>query len=95
MSAKSILTEARRLIAEVGWCQGQYRHYDSDGPSRMPIAYCAVGAISSATPFGSHDVGAYELLRSTVGEITIWNDEQGRTKEQVLEAFDKAIERAG
>jgi hypothetical protein len=94
------LREARALIEERGWAQGEYLN-DGD-------CLCVSGAISMAT-VGYPDEGDGETdeqdaefrriiaaLGKAIGcqhsyEIARWNDEPERTQAEVLAAFGKAI----
>lgn len=89
-----ILKKAKALIKTHGWQQDNY--------GDASCGFCALGAIRVATS-GSVNVpydgnyGAYFdarlIFRNVVGgPIPSWNDRVGTTKEDVLEAFDKAIE---
>jgi hypothetical protein len=70
------LIAGRRRI-EDGWCQGVMRRRG---------AVCAIGAIS-------RNAGALEVLYRAFGEghIPKWNDTPGRSKEDVLALYDRAI----
>lgn len=90
------LRKAKDLI-EQGWIQNRFEEpkYKKtffglltrlDGKS-----YCMLGAIN-AVAFGSLRSRTEYFLREAVTyDIIGWNDTTGRTKEQVLAAFDKAI----
>lgn len=91
-----VLKKARALI-EQGWTQGAFKRY-TDNPDR-PIEYCAVGAIreaSNSEVWGElYDAGiclstALRGMAYTHDPIE-FNDAPGRTREEVLEMFDKAI----
>lgn len=108
MTAREILILARGYI-EKGWCRGQFARTE-DGEGALAVSedarsWCALGAIERATfevPMQSYaSRGAAErLLREAAGvrsdfdATTAWNDDPERTKEEVLAAFDKAIELA-
>lgn len=88
MTAKGLLIEARKKIAEDGWTQGWYHNQGR---------YCAMGALffvtntTDPTEFDS----AVEILKGVVGEnVVAFNDARGRTQDEVLAAFDKAIQKA-
>ena len=97
MNEHEVLVKARNLLDRDGWTQGRFG--DVGGP------YCARGALvvaagapRPATVPPSRHCGAlnsaYHLLQLIVGVETIgadWNDTPGRTKEEVLAAFDAAI----
>lgn len=102
------LTEARDLLVNEGWTQGIYfevlddsgvcrrcamgalRQYDKEEQSHavatmevQDILLAAMRQVSNDHPDGPE----YDFL-SVIG----WNDAVGRTKEQVIEAFNLAIE---
>ena len=93
-NATAILVEARELLVKGGWCQ----HAAFSGTG----ARCAIGAILSVSPkllaLEGHNANigfrARDFLSKAVGNqvVGVWNDVQGRTLEEVLAAFDKAIE---
>lgn len=103
MKPAEILRAARAKI-EQGWCQRcvardsqGYRIYVGNmmEASRNPaaVSWCAQGAVFAA----GGDINGPELpiLGQAVGScIGIWNDRPRRTKEEVLAAFDRAIELA-
>jgi hypothetical protein len=71
------LIAGRRRIEE-GWCQGSMRTREG---------VCAIGAIS-------YNPKAIEVLYRAFGEdryIPKWNDAPGRSKEEVLALYDRAI----
>lgn len=99
-TVKEVLIAAKWILENVGWCQGDSKKYASgEGWSRpfVPVAFCSLGSIDAVEKTG-HMLGemAREQLRLTIQSnyIAEWNDNQYRTKEQVVEAFDKAIKRA-
>lgn len=79
---------AARSLVERGWCQNKMR---------LGGDVCMVGAMHGASD------AAWVLLGRAIGEeiaigytedlapIVDWNDTKGRTKKQVLAAFDRAI----
>lgn len=90
------LTHARDTI-EAGWCQGRGVLVRSHGGT----AYCAVAAIAKASRSDS-GFAICALLRAIpeaaptplgyeTKSIVRWNDTPGRTKEEVLAVFDRAI----
>jgi hypothetical protein len=106
MRAVDILKAAKEKIATPDkWTQGAYAK-DANGyavveTSNKAACFCSLGAIYAAnprkegTPNWDAQLAARDLA-SVVGKQSIvnWNDEEGRTHEEVLAAFDKAIERA-
>lgn len=98
------LVEARKLIDEKGWTQGAMFR-SSTGvklsflKKEQTASYCMVGALRAQyRPDPSIYGQVQELLHDVIGEewasLESWNDQPGRTKEEVLAVFDKAIERA-
>lgn len=110
LSTVKTLTEARDLLINEGWTQGIYfevlddsgvchrcamgalRQYDKeDHPHAVAtmdvqnILLQAMREVSNDHPDGPE----YDFL-----SVIEWNDAVGRTKEQVIEAFNKAIELA-
>jgi hypothetical protein len=97
---KQALIDARALI-EKGWTQGRY--FDD-----AKNAFCASGAIGEASGAWNDDGGnnrthigtePWQIFSDVVKgpenlSIPIWNDTPGRTKEEVLAAFDTAIKKA-
>ena len=95
-AAATVLVEARKLI-EKGWCQGS----DQLVMVELPDAFCPIGAINFIEGYSSrksavpraHTIVSARLSEAPVPQaISIWNDKPGRTKPEVLAAFDKAIE---
>jgi hypothetical protein len=101
MTEAEILREARAKI-EKGWCQGYYAR-DKDGNQTSydnpnAEAFCSSGAVWS---FCSDTVSAHQcsyagsFLSEALDDPRItfvhWQDQPGRTKEEVLALFDKAI----
>ncbi len=87
---RRVLLKAADILREHGWCQGTIR----DRQGRR----CAVGAILMADLM----VGAaFALPRSPYADLAMrkmlpdqgvstWNDEPGRTVEEVIEAMERA-----
>lgn len=94
---EELLVAARDLIETKGWCQKASAR-DARGiitPFLGPrtASFSMSGALCSLmNPVLEPWRKASEILRSVVGcAIGLWNDKHDRTKEEVLEAFDKAI----
>ena len=90
MTTAEILRGAKEKIEKHGWIQNSY---GSD-----EIGFCSSGAIQSFVGLPRNQCArlchpAMIAVRNAVGEYCIpeWNDRPGRTKEEVLAAFDKAI----
>lgn len=98
MSARTVevLREARRLIAERGWTQGEYAR-DAAGRACEPVGatprcYCSIGALIAASQNDGGYAQAFGALLSAIGNgVVAWNDEPRRSVEDVLRAFDRAI----
>lgn len=83
------------------WAKGQLA-YDAYGESIGPTdvracRWCAIGAVrAAAAPMGWGKWNdSLDLLGQVVGAIiSRWNDEDGRTWEQVQDAFERAIKHA-
>lgn len=82
------LVAARALLARPwGWCKGSFER-----EQRGVRAYCALGAIRAVNAADPHK--AELALEAVVGDvIPVFNDAPGTRKNDVLAAFDKAIER--
>lgn len=96
MTPVEVLKKAKALIEERGWCRREYK--DTRG------CYCSLGAcyvasgyeVEGASVLHDGDVTAYAtaekaLERAIDSAVIRWNDSPGRTKDEVLAAFDKAI----
>lgn len=86
------LEEAKKLIG-AGWCQKNYIRKKPDGG----YEYCSSGAIILSTPdLNVVRCAAAFLKKVTDSNVSIlrWNDAPERTHEEVLAAFDRAIDLA-
>lgn len=99
MSIVQVLTEARSMI-EKGWTQGWFAK-TADGERVLEknpkaVCWCMAGAYWATAPDWSARNDAEGFLRQATGDesITNWNDTPGRTQQEVLAAYDKAIELA-
>lgn len=98
IAAIDILAEARRLIDEVGWCQGTFEKH---GPNGV-VGYCQSGARCEARRRLGSDSDSYWVafdvsrvaFQNAVGrrDLFEFNDAPERTKQEVLAAFDRAME---
>ena len=90
-----VLARAHRLIAVFGWVQGGY--------GDELTGYCVRGALDAAG-YGMELATAESVRRSGAllcklvaemgfEDVTDWNDELGRTKQEVLDLLDRAVER--
>ena len=88
MDVHEVLVAARNLIDREGWTQNHY--------GRPGRGFCVYGACGAAE-HGSALCGGYgpaeDVMRKVLGapQLAAWNDTPGRTKAEVLAAFDKAI----
>jgi hypothetical protein len=100
------LIAARKILAENGWAQKAFAK-DANGVGVLPeattaVAFCALGALDRACHEESFPYIAprHVLNRAThaiTGDghwsnISYYNDEKERTKEDVLALYDNAIE---
>lgn len=83
MTPVDVLRAAREKVLD-RWGRGTTYHESRD--------VCALQAIALSADSSEASWRAGQLLRDVIGEnIMKWNDAPGRTKEQVLAAFDRAI----
>lgn len=88
MDTHEVLVAARNLIDREGWAD------HARGGDRSPTGpQCAgLACTAAAGEWGGVSLHAVVALQDVVGEdLYQWNDTPGRTKEEVLAAFDKAI----
>lgn len=95
MTVSNLLQEARALI-ERGWAQEVYSRSGDNGTE-----YCIVGALQKAADPGHYEAfqAAFKLLNLLTPEspgfrvkcCSLWNDRSGRTKQEVLALFDRAL----
>lgn len=90
---KQYLLHARELIDKHGWVQGVYGNPEK--------GFCIIGAISRAcwddgVTFETQTAMEGDLQRHAPGyeSLVAFNDAKGRTKEEVLALFDRAIQEA-
>jgi hypothetical protein len=91
MKLSEILRAGKQRIETNGWCQGD----ELAIRGKEPGPCCA----ATAPPFwiNLNDVmNALDVLKRTIGlddstQLANWNDAPGRTVEEVLAAYDKAI----
>lgn len=83
-----VLLEAVKTIEQFGWIQGE-------GGTDIR-GYCMLGAMHSAALgwniFNKCKLPVAKVLNVSTHSIDKWNDTPGRTKEEVLAVFRKAIE---
>ena len=98
LTETQILIESRRLL-EQGWTTRASARTDKGIPCEWDEAkacqWCATGAmLHVVSMFAPAHFHALNFLREAIGQhsIVAWNDAPGRRKEEVLAAFDRAIE---
>ena len=84
MTRREILIEAKELV-ENGWIQ----HRLTDGQGN----YCAAGAIEHSACYTSQStLEIIDFMCDLVGgPLSAYNDAPGRTKDEILALFDRAI----
>lgn len=93
-----ILTKAAEIVRK-GWTQHEYAR-DAEGRPVDPHAseatcWCVLGAIQAAAGSWSERQAAIGLVQRTVRENPwVWNDDEGCTQSEVVEALLKAAEQA-
>lgn len=97
MNAKEVLTEAARLLRDVGWTQA-FLAEDCYGRGVHPMdpgaaCYCMIGAIQRAACGDLLDYGhAMHQLAREVGSIADYNGHEARTKEECIANLLEAAE---
>jgi hypothetical protein len=96
MSVVEVLKRAKERI-ERGWCRGQFAVNAHNEPvselSQEACRWCTSGAFYAVCNDMDERNMARDVFRKVIDDenITRWNDSPGRTKREVLAAFDKAI----
>lgn len=99
MNTLDVLKAARQKIM-AGWCQGDFARdvHGNTVPSTSPRAccWCAEGALYVVASYpGACDarITARKLLEKLTGAgmLNMWNDSPLRTREEVINLFDRAI----
>jgi hypothetical protein len=96
------LLEAGLARIEKGWCQGAngrdgYGNIVGGPYLRMAVSFCAGGAVSCDRK-NTHSNVAINYLWRTISldqpgiNIPTWNDYPGRTKDDVIRLYQRAIE---
>lgn len=100
LTPRQVLQEMRLLI-QAGWCQ--YRlSLDLAGVTvpwqdATAARFCPLGAACRVTgSYLASTITALSLFKTANGIFSIshWNDQPGRTQQDVLQALDRAIEAA-
>lgn len=96
-TVKEVLIAAKWILENVGWCKGAYAK-DKFGDWLVPgephevTCACSSGAIYLVEAPRKLQESAIFLLGTIVNShVPTWNDLFSRTKEEVLQAFNKAI----
>jgi hypothetical protein len=103
-TVKQTLIAAHWILTHYGWCQDSY-FVDDQGQaiwygSKYLGGCCLSGALVLVETEDSNYRFDAELLllkvsnTSQTHNIAVWNDIKGRTKDQVLELLNQAIEKA-
>lgn len=99
MKPSEVLREARNVLFERGWHQGDFTPLDADDEPVADGPVCAYGAIGvvlgDVCCEGIDTTAVDPFLFAALGvgrdaEIPEWNDEPGRTFGEVIDVFDKA-----
>lgn len=97
---KQILVAARaKLQAPEAWTKGADAK-TADGRVTAPLEpgaerFCAYGAMIVVSGGGEYRAAQhFRVANGITGLVSDWNDQSDRTHEQVLAAFDKAIQTA-
>lgn len=82
-AAADIFKKTEQVIERLGWCQ------ESFGDSSSPVCLFKALTIAIASDYVFAD--AYSTIRAATGyeSIIAYNDEPGRTKEQVIDMLRK------
>lgn len=94
---QKVLREIKDLLKKHGWTQGAYKNHD--GLCLVGALYEACSRVSLTDRPIQAEVQTYisDAVGETAGHcttITAWNDNENRTKKQVLKMLDLAIEKA-
>lgn len=101
-NACAVLQSARQLLAQTAFCQ----HAEAKDAAQRPVhplsqnahAFSASGALYRASAFDGSPERRQLLQQATTwlaeavgAPLLRWNDQVGRTRDQILAAFDVAI----
>lgn len=104
MKVSEALEKARALIAQ-GWTKGSFAR-DASGIARnarshSAVSFCAIGALIHAVTPSDYfqSLECEDLLDQALPDgyeegIICYNDAEGRTQEDILALYDRAIARA-
>lgn len=96
MTTHEVLTRAKAYLLNHGWRHGAAGRHG--GPRCAVGAICSVGGFPTLYHDGTHWgqepalLAAAKAIGAQVGsQLPGWNDEEGRTFDEVIAAFDRAI----
>lgn len=108
MTVREALVNARALLLSKGWCKGfsyvDKNGYLTGLGSKDSVAYCVMGAIAECSDFSmgipDDQMPIFDKSKEALAKaaeidfraLDKWNDLPSTTLEEVIEAFDKAIE---
>lgn len=97
----AVLTMAREVLVTNGWCQGQYQSAAGEVCALGALSHAA-WILDPHHGSGDHEeetIGAIYALDAALpadfphkGMIARYNDTEGRTLQEILDLFDRAIE---
>jgi hypothetical protein len=94
MTTAAYLREARQRI-ERGWCQGTWARTGDGAPTHSQDEranqWCALGALSCVGALLNGDNFLHMALPAGWKLVGDFNDAPGRTKEDILALYDRAI----
>lgn len=103
---KQVLKAGKWILDNVGWCQYSYytdksgvRHWDTEaGATSGDVGCaCALGCIYMVdveNPDLRSDAASFLEKLVGTGNLATWNDQPGRTKEEVSKLFARGIKQA-
>lgn len=94
--ARAALKQAACLLREKGWTQNEYAR-DGEGRPCDPnspeaVCFCALGAIRRSTLDRRAMRKAIDLIKKASKHpngIDVWNDETGRTADEVIDLLEE------
>ena len=90
-STKEVLIAAKWIIKNIGWSHYGGRSIDKNGKK----IYCTLIAITNVEATFDLKYEAQNILRGIVkDQLSTWNDNPNRTKQDVIDLFNKGIKLA-
>jgi hypothetical protein len=105
-TVKEVLIATRWIIDNVGWCQ--YRSFQLEGGNSLDaywmsieevlergVAACCLGGSIRLVEVADNaliDEARICIEEALNGYVASWNDQPGRTKQEVLDLLDRVIE---